>query len=201
MNCQKCGNQIIMGDTFCRVCGTPINNQTQPFNMNQNQTNNNVKSKLPIILFAAVLIAIIVAVYFIFIKDNGKVIESEGVTLYIPNGYTKADNKYGYDAIYESKKEQVGIGKLSHENYGLTLSEWTENMKSNYSACNNPTEKQINGNTWSKMECNDTYQKYTLLLGNNNDKIHLVVVYAYGENNKNYNKVESKIEKNLKFTK
>ena len=221
MNCQKCGNLVVAGDTFCRMCGAPIttennfsSNSMMPSSGNQNTIgvmpseanpkvpqNGDKKNKIVMILIGIVAVAAVATIILFLLKDKGEVVEAEGVNLYIPSGYTKNADMYGYDATYNNKDKSMWIGKLSYNDYGLSLDDWGSSFGQTYGKCNAPVKKTINGGTWLKMNCSDTYEYDTIFMGINDNKIHLVVIYTLDKKTNEFKEVEKQVESHLKFTK
>ncbi len=219
MSCEKCGNKIAVGDAFCKVCGAQVTSQnntelnvtnqgsvetTQVFNdkpMGQGTSQNN-KNKLFLIIVSVVIVVVILELAFYLFKDNGKVVEVDGVSLYIPEGYSKNPYSTNDSIIYHSEDYTIAISTYSFKNSGLSLSDYKGSLDDSalYDTCSKPTEKKINGSTWLKMDCSGTNGREVTLVGINNNKIYYVVVDSEDKKSGEFKKLERKVEKNLKFT-
>lgn len=100
MFCNKCGNEIFIGDKFCRKCGNEVISSNSSIKNNL-KSNKNDKKIIGIVLggigiFWAFIIAIIVFVIFIVFSVFNRIISSDFVDLLgvnVPSVYSVVGRK------------------------------------------------------------------------------------------------------------
>lgn len=170
-----------------------------------NQNNKKSSNKTAIIIVAIIVVLLVAALVYLFIfKDNGKVLNLDGINVYVPNDYTE-ESHYGYDNIYLSSEQDVVIGTLSQSSDGASLDDCKEiidNTRFNASfKCEEGTKKTLKGTEWAEYSCSNDTMETIMYITVKDDTMYLVTIEAKSSSSSKIPSLQKKVESNLEIVK
>ena len=171
----------------------------EPVNPNSKKSSN----KTAIIIVAIIVVLLVVALVYLFIfKDNGKVLNLDGINVYVPNDYTE-ESQYGYDNVYLSSEQDVMIGTLSQSSYGASLDDYMKILDStgiNASLkCEEGTKKTLKGTEWAEYSCSNDTTDAIMYITVKDDTMYGVSIEAKNSSSSKIAPLQKKVESNLEF--
>ena len=171
----------------------------------ENQNDKKSSNKTAIIIVSIIAVLLVAALVYIFVfKDNGTVLNLDGINVYVPKDYTETSQD-GYNNAYLSSEQDVIIGTISQSSYGATLDDYMNILDSvgfeESSNCEKGTKTTLKGTEWAEYNCGSDTVDAIMYITVKDDTMYGVSIEAKSSSSSKIPSLQKKVESNLEIVK